>query len=261
MSEIPPRPDALHPASDGASPAPGDAPPRATWSVGEAVIAYLLGLLASTVAVAPVVAGRDPESLAPDLQVGVGIVVALVTLATLVLWLRIRHPGAGAALGLRAVRPIRDLRDGFLFGLLLYPAVAFVVASLVQIAIRLLTGREATAPEQIPDGLTRIGVTVVLVAGVLVAPIAEEVFFRGILYGAIAARYGFGRAALGSALLFGLVHFMRGPWTDALLLMTVMVPTGLALAWIRARKGSLYASIGAHMAFNVIGVVLIFSLR
>ena len=67
--------------------------------------------------------------------------------------------------------------------------------------------------------------------------------------------------ALFSGLLFGLIHYVPAPWPDAVLLMAVMVPTGMAFAWIRARRASLYASIGAHVAFNVIGLVLIYATR
>ena len=36
-----------------------------------------------------------------------------------------------------------------------------------------------------------------------------------------------------------------------------MVFTGLGLAWIYERRGTVVASMAAHMAFNVVGLVLI----
>jgi membrane protease YdiL (CAAX protease family) len=36
-----------------------------------------------------------------------------------------------------------------------------------------------------------------------------------------------------------------------------MVGTGLGLAWVYERRGTIVASIAAHIAFNVIGVVAI----
>lgn len=255
MSGIPPRPDDLHPV---------EAPPPAlragvpTWGAGEAVVAYLIGFLGAAILVTPILATFGASSTVNSVA---NVVVALATLGVLLLWLRLRHPGAVAAIGLRSPRPLRDLRDGILFGLLLYPAVAFVAATLVQTLIRVLTGAEASAPQQVPTDLTPVGTAVVIAYAVLVAPFAEEFFFRGILFGALASRYGFAAGALGSAALFGLIHFVPAPWPDAVLLITVMVPTGFGLAWIRARRGSLYASIGAHLAFNVIGLVLIFAAR
>jgi membrane protease YdiL (CAAX protease family) len=39
-----------------------------------------------------------------------------------------------------------------------------------------------------------------------------------------------------------------------------MVFTGIGLAWIYERRGTIVASMAAHMAFNVIGVVTILAL-
>jgi len=36
-----------------------------------------------------------------------------------------------------------------------------------------------------------------------------------------------------------------------------MVFTGLGLAWIYERRGTIVASTAAHMAFNIVGLVLI----
>lgn len=258
MSAIPPRPDDLHPVAPATPGPPGTAVTPTSWGAGEAVLAYLIGFLGSAILVTPILAVFGTSSTVNSVA---NVVVAVATLAVLVLWLRLRHPGAVAAIGLRSARPIRDLRDGILFGLVLYPAVAFLAATAVQTIIRIATGAEASAPQQVPTDLTPIGAAIVIAYAVLVAPFAEEVFFRGILFGALASRYGFAAGAIGSALLFGLIHFVPGPWPDTVLLIAVMVPTGIGLAWIRARRGSLYASIGAHLAFNVIGLVLIFSAR
>ncbi|MBI2237941.1 MAG: CPBP family intramembrane metalloprotease, partial [Actinobacteria bacterium] len=74
-------------------------------------------------------------------------------------------------------------------------------------------------------------------------------------------RYGFAAGALGSAIVFGLVHYMPAPWQDTVLLMSVMVFTGLGLAYIYERRGNLVASIVAHATFNVVGLVFILVLR
>jgi len=89
---------------------------------------------------------------------------------------------------------------------------------------------------------------------------SEEFFFRGILFRTVRDRHGFWLAALCSAVPFGIVHFVPGStFQGALLLMTTMVATGVGLAWIYDRRGTLTADILAHMTFNVIGVVVILS--
>jgi membrane protease YdiL (CAAX protease family) len=66
---------------------------------------------------------------------------------------------------------------------------------------------------------------------------------------------------VGSAIGFGLIHYIPGSAVDAALLMIVMFFTGLALAFIYERRGTIVVPIAAHMTFNVIGIVLIFGLR
>jgi membrane protease YdiL (CAAX protease family) len=60
---------------------------------------------------------------------------------------------------------------------------------------------------------------------------------------------------------FGLIHFIPGAWQDSVLLMSVMVFTGIALAWFHDRRDNLLANIVAHMTFNVIGLTLIYAIR
>jgi membrane protease YdiL (CAAX protease family) len=61
--------------------------------------------------------------------------------------------------------------------------------------------------------------------------------------------------------LFGLAHYVPSPWRDAVLLQTIMVFTGIGLAWIYERRGNVVANIAAHMTFNTIGIVLILAVH
>lgn len=259
MQEIPPRPDGLHTSRPTGDPAPAGsapAPSRPSWSPGEALGVYLLGFVISAIAITPFLLSFGDS---PTTNIIANSLVALVLIGILAAWLRLRHrEGALEAIGLRSARPLRDLASGVAFGLALYPAVAIVVASGLQIALEAISGTPVSAPEQVPTDLPPLGIAVVVVYAVLVAPVGEELFFRGILFPSIAARTGFWPAALLSGIAFGLIHYVPSPWPDAVLLMSVMVPTGMGLAWIRSRRGSLYASIGSHLAFNVIGLLLIY---
>jgi len=97
-----------------------------------------------------------------------------------------------------------------------------------------------------------------VVLAVAVAPVAEELFFRGMFYRSIRDRSGIAAGVALSALLFGVVHVVAAPWQDVVFLQTVMVATGAGLALIYERRANLVASIAAHMAFNTIGIFLIF---
>ena len=83
---------------------------------------------------------------------------------------------------------------------------------------------------------------------VLLAPLNEELVFRGFLYGGI-RRIARPRAAWGmSAALFGLVHF--APPTTIL----PMFVFGLFLARLMERTGSVVACFVAHASFNALSV-------
>lgn len=80
-------------------------------------------------------------------------------------------------------------------------------------------------------------------AAVIVAPLCEEVVFRGYLYG-VAKRYcGPFAAALGSALIFSAAH-------ASLVALLPLALFGLLLAWLYERTGSLWAPVAAHACFN-----------
>jgi membrane protease YdiL (CAAX protease family) len=106
-------------------------------------------------------------------------------------------------------------------------------------------------PQEIIEEIEQERETIKLVAlGVLVivaAPISEEVFFRGFLFGGLRGRMSFWPAALISGLLFGLVHLPGGP-----LQVPPLAVFGVLLAWLYERTGSLGPPILMHAIQNAI---------
>lgn len=86
---------------------------------------------------------------------------------------------------------------------------------------------------------------------VVLAPIAEEIFFRGILYTAI-KQSGYPRLALwGSAFIFAFIHLTLAIFVPLVLL-------SLVLIWLYEKTDNLLAPITAHAVFNGINVVLMY---
>jgi membrane protease YdiL (CAAX protease family) len=96
--------------------------------------------------------------------------------------------------------------------------------------------------------------TVVLVAFVAVAPIAEELFFRGVAYNAWIRERGPRFALYGSAALFALIH-------GSVFALAPISALGIALALVYRRTGSLPAAMAMHAGFNAISVVLTLLVR
>jgi membrane protease YdiL (CAAX protease family) len=88
-----------------------------------------------------------------------------------------------------------------------------------------------------------------LVLSVLVvAPLVEEWFFRGLLLPAMAHKMGLAGAAVGSSVVFALVHQIP-------VVMPGLFVVALVLALLVQRTGRLGPAIVAHLAFNAVTVV------
>jgi membrane protease YdiL (CAAX protease family) len=86
----------------------------------------------------------------------------------------------------------------------------------------------------------------IVVAGV--APVVEELTYRGLGFAAVRDAFGDGAAVVVTALAFGLAHGL-------FVALPVLTIFGLILAWVRLTTGSIYPTIALHALFN--GVALI----
>lgn len=254
---VPPRPDLDTPAVSGPA---GSGRVRSTWGWWEAVGVYIVAFLAGGVVTIPVllVFGNTMVggAVGPT-EILATIAADVVVTGILVLWLSRRHREWREAMAFPGRdRAPRDLLFGFIAGAILVPAVGLVSGALA-VLFREIVGRRVSTPEQIAPGLSLGGAVLLILLAVVVAPIAEEFFFRGVLFRTVRDRHGFWAAALGSAVPFGLSHYVSAPLVDSLLLMSTMIATGIGLAWVYDRRGTIVAPIAAHMAFNVIGVITI----
>src|SRR5260370_38714818 len=93
--------------------------------------------------------------------------------------------------------------------------------------------------------------------GVLLAPIVEELFFRGFLYPALARRTGVMVAIVLTAAGFAFIHESQLAQAWAPLLMLFLV--GLVLTITRARTGSVAAGVLLHMAYNATLFALVYA--
>ena len=237
-----------------------DGRPTVTWRFLPLVGVVLLGFLLGSLAAAPVFAvlGDTTDGGASGFsELAQGIVVDVVLVGTLLVWLRRRHPGWQRALRLvPSSRVGREIAIGIGLGIVVR-IVAGIVAAIVVASLAAITSEEVTVPEQVTGDLHGLQLVVFALFAVVVAPVTEEFLFRGLIYRSIRDRNGAMLGAVVSALLFGAIHFVPGPWPDALALQITMVVTGLGLAWVYERRKTLLAPIAGHAAFNLIAVVVI----
>jgi membrane protease YdiL (CAAX protease family) len=116
-------------------------------------------------------------------------------------------------------------------------------------AIDPVVERRIEEVEEIGTAPWQIALTVLAV--VVLAPLGEELLFRGLLLRALARRIRFWPAAIISSLLFAAAH------ADAYLLWPraiALFGTGLVLAWLYRWRGY-WASVTAHATVNAVAAV------
>jgi len=153
----------------------------------------------------------------------------------------------GTDFGLRFGGPA-DLGLGIAGGLLAYGAVEVYAAALTGLGDHANLSQEA---QQLSGHGLGVGFAVFGVLAALGAPIAEELFFRGLTQPFLQKYLGGVGGLLLTAVLFGFAHLGSNP-IEAILPLALF---GLIVGMLAWRTGRLGPGIVAHMTFNGITVV------
>ena len=138
----------------------------------------------------------------------------------------------------------------------LWPTVGWtVLAFALMIGFELgyieLFGVEATNVEDLGED-NLVGGFAVALAVIVVAPVAEELFFRAFFYRALRTRLSVLLAALIDGVVFGALHFQG---TDTAVILPVIAVFGVGQCLVYERTGSLFAVIAIHAAFNTVAML------
>lgn len=230
----------------------------APWSVLDAVgalVVTVVVVVAATVGLRAAVPA-DPPPWAAGLLIPVPLVVlAVVT----VVWVHVRYSAAGHLAGPVRGR-LRDWLGGFAAGIGAFVAVNVVLGLLVQ-ALAALMGVDLPEPQ---EQLRRLAADPglapwVLGSAVLVAPVAEEVYFRGMLFQAVRRRHRALLAIAVSGSVFAVAHVAQEATGAAgLLVFALILPVGFFLGWLFEWRGTLAAPIAAHAGFNLATAAVLF---
>ncbi len=227
-------------------PAGAERPPA--WPAWFALVGFLIGLVGTVLF--GVVLGLFAALLGSDLETGDSS-PALVVVGTL---------AQGAAFALTAVflagRVAAPRRWHFgLRSTAFWPALGWAALGVVCFYILSAIYGALVQPDAEQDTVQQLGgdqgTLGLIVAGVMVvviAPVAEEFFFRGFFYRALRNRFTIIVAALLDGLLFGLIHF-GFDGAEGLLILPPLAILGFIYCLVYERTGSLYPVIAMH-AFN-----------
>jgi membrane protease YdiL (CAAX protease family) len=229
---------------DQAGPSPAVGRPGFLWRVLSPIGAVLLAFV--VLAIGAVV--LDGTSLSDDATAALlsfGTSVLLLVFGV-VLWRGLPAHERRAAVALKhSARGALGLGVTIGIGLVIGAGAIILLGS----AIDPVVERRLDEVDEIGTVPWQIVLTVVAV--VVLAPLGEELLFRGLLLRALVRRMRFLPAAVISALLFAAAH------ADSYLLWpraVALVGTGVVLAWLYRWRGY-FASVAAHATVNVVAAV------
>jgi membrane protease YdiL (CAAX protease family)/uncharacterized RDD family membrane protein YckC len=216
------------------------------WTSAHVVwgIAALIGL---SVVEILLVAPFDPDlsSLAAKLAAQAMLVVTLVGIA----FVFVRHSGrrlaAAEALGLRRFK-LSDLK-WVAAGMAAYMAFALVYGLFV-------SPEQEDVARDLGFGSSLVGG---IAAGVLIvgaAPVAEEIFFRGFVFGGFRHRLPLWPAALLAGAIFGIFHFTG---VSSIGVVPQLAAFGVVLCWLYDKTGSIWPTILLHAVNNLIAFIFL----
>lgn len=226
--------------------------PSIGWVVAFMVFQLIAGVGALVAAIAMDKSGRDPAAIMQDLSSFAlpmiwGLVIVEIILL-LLLWLYLRKDGRIAAIALDRWSDVSFMRTVLIAVVLIGAGLAFnwgyseyVVPDIkVQEDLRKLF---AAIPETLPNQI------LLFVAVALIAPLIEELLFRGLLQKSLSHKMPVWAAIAISALIFGAMHM--DPYA-----MPPLVMMGAIFGVIYHLTGSLRVTILLHMINNAAALAL-----
>jgi membrane protease YdiL (CAAX protease family)/uncharacterized RDD family membrane protein YckC len=223
--------------------------PTVPWTPKETLWGLIGGLLLAIIVPPLLVVPFDPD-LESDgaLLAAQGMFDGLLLMVALGMASGWKFRPLGRALGLLGLRRFELSAIGIMVATL----IAYYIAAGLFATLVLEPNQEDIGGELgVGNPSVLIAVTAVLLIAAL-APVAEELFFRGFIFAGLRSRWSLWPAAIVSALIFGGVHAPTG--------ITTVVPLavlGFALCWLYDRTGSLWPCVMAHAINNGLALAVV----
>jgi membrane protease YdiL (CAAX protease family) len=219
------------------------------WTPRDTFWGLLAGLLLAIIIPPLLVAPFDP-----DLKADAALLTAQAIFDLLLLTVAIGMASGWSFRPLRRALTLLGMRRFELsaIGVLLATLVAYYIAAGLFTTYVLKPDQEDIGGD-LGVGNPNLWIAVFAVLEIVIlAPISEELFFRGFLFGGLRSKWSFWPAAITSGLIFGLVHAPTG--------ITTVVPLavlGFGLCFIYDRTGSIWPCVIAHMINNGLALAVV----
>lgn len=223
--------------------------PYATWSpwigVGGAIMALIAGLLFA-IPILAIFGGSDYDSLGWGARAGIQLCTAIGFIGVPFVLARelggrVNWRGAAGRLGFHSF-DVKNAAKWIGIGFLAY--IAFAIFYVVVFG--------EPKQDDIAGELGPIWSQILLI--VILAPLTEEICFRGWLFGGFRTRFHLPVAAIGAGLVFGLLHYSTG-----ISAVPQLIVLGAIFAVVYEKTESLWPPIIFHMINNAYALTVISS--
>lgn len=213
---------------------------RMPWRIRDAILALVGGIVGAAVGALAV----GPDDITTRELFGVVVPAQMIVTIVAVLVLAPR----------REPLPLRfDIRDSM--GLLVGAGLQIGLSLVMALVISALFGDDAPTQDIVEAAEEALGageLGLVVLGAVALAPLAEELVFRGVLLSALRRRWNDRVALWGSAGGFAIIHLLD---PNAILTVPVLFVVGIVLARQALDTGRLGKPILTHVGFNLISVI------
>ena len=183
----------------------------------------------------------NAASLLTSHQVSLLILSELLFLAMVFLIVKLRHSSLADAIGLK--------RTSF-WSLVSYMILGFILNFVTVLVISLIPFPQTWVSNYVETSslIGQEGFLMLAIASVLIAPVTEEVLFRGLIYRHFHRAMPRFFAIVTESLIFGALH-------ESPIWILYGFAMGVVLTLVYERKGNLAYSIAVHIGFNLIGIL------
>lgn len=209
------------------------------------VFVFLSVSLAATVSMAPAAYEKiDTQAILWN-----SVIWWALILGPILLSLRFRGFKLGSVFGIDKMPVGRSLLLGISLLISAYPTV-FAVGVLTSILLKINPTTDVQEVMRIFENATAVTQRIpIILLAVAIAPVAEELAFRGYLYGVIKRFFGAVPALILSGILFALIHLNLPSFFPLLVL-------GWVFALAYELSGSLLVPMTMHALFNALNLIL-----
>jgi hypothetical protein len=230
---------------------------RLRWGLPDVLLAWLAGVLLAivftgfAVAIDPSIADVDAEDL-PDWYLAGALVSQSAAIVLALIWVSERKGQGSLGRDFGLVWPPARLHPGAVVGWIAAGAGLSLAAAVLLRPIAELADLDDSA-QAVAEAVERaggVGLAVLMLGVVLVAPVVEELLFRGALLRALQRRTTVPVAVFASAAVFAGVHVVGDP--GSYYVVPGLLLLGLVAGHQAAKRGDLARSMLLHVGFNLL---------